>query len=401
MSGLGLTFLRRGGQAHPTAGSDYILSATRGDAEVFRILMANGVSSDGVGITLEDAEKVTSISTWFQGNTIIESFNELQHFKGITTLGTTAASGAPFSGCTNLREVSLPENCTAIGHSAFKGCVNLEYLDGIENATLLRTDALNGCTSLVYDELNLPLLTELQSGALYGVKIRVLRMPNMSKQITATSSSMHYGDREYLEEVYLSEALTTIFSYSFYRYSKLRKVVGSSKMIKIGRSAFGECSALVDLSIGWSSITTLETYVFDGCISLVIDELNLASLSGTQLINAVFRGTKVRRVTAIGSIQKMFASAAGDGVFRNCTELIYANLPSTLIECKAAFQGCTALQTLILNSTTPPTTSSDNLSGTNSTFIIYVPDASVDAYKAASGWSTYASRIKGISEYNG
>jgi hypothetical protein len=28
--------------------------------------------------------------------------------------------------------------------------------------------------------------------------------------------------------------------------------------------------------------------------------------------------------------------------------------------------------------------------------IIYVPSASVDTYKAASGWSTYASRIQAI-----
>jgi hypothetical protein len=31
--------------------------------------------------------------------------------------------------------------------------------------------------------------------------------------------------------------------------------------------------------------------------------------------------------------------------------------------------------------------------------IIYVPDSSVDAYKAAENWSTYASRIYPLSEY--
>ena len=32
---------------------------------------------------------------------------------------------------------------------------------------------------------------------------------------------------------------------------------------------------------------------------------------------------------------------------------------------------------------------------------IYVPNESVEAYKAATTWSGYASRIKGISEYTG
>ena len=44
-----------------------------------------------------------------------------------------------------------------------------------------------------------------------------------------------------------------------------------------------------------------------------------------------------------------------------------------------------------------------SLTGTNafqgaSNAIIYVPDALVNDYKAATNWSTYADRIKGISE---
>jgi hypothetical protein len=33
-----------------------------------------------------------------------------------------------------------------------------------------------------------------------------------------------------------------------------------------------------------------------------------------------------------------------------------------------------------------------------SNVIIYVPDALVNSYKSASNWSTYADRIKGLSE---
>lgn len=103
MSGLGLTFLRRGGQAHPTAGSNYILSATRGDQEVYSVLMAKGVSSDGVGITKEDLEsKVTeNIVNTFKGNTKIVSFDELNYCKKVTSLTDT------FADCTNLAKVGL------------------------------------------------------------------------------------------------------------------------------------------------------------------------------------------------------------------------------------------------------------------------------------------------------
>ena len=70
------------------------------DAEVERVLMSKGVSSDGVGITIEDAEKVTSIGTWFYGNTAIESFDELDYFTGVTSISSNA-----FNGCANLQKL--------------------------------------------------------------------------------------------------------------------------------------------------------------------------------------------------------------------------------------------------------------------------------------------------------
>ena len=55
---------------------------------------------------------------------------------------------------------------------------------------------------------------------------------------------------------------------------------------------------------------------------------------------------------------------------------------------------------IIIEAVTPPTIAGNNkpnLYGAT----IYVPDASVEAYKTAAGWSGFASIIKGISEYTG
>ena len=67
-----------------------------------------------------------------------------------------------------------------------------------------------------------------------------------------------------------------------------------------------------------------------------------------------------------------------------------------------AFWNCTALESLIFRSTTPPTLAGsinalDDLYSVNTNFKIYVPAASVNTYKTASGWSTHASRIYPIS----
>jgi hypothetical protein len=149
MSGLGLTFLRRGGQAHPTAGSDYIKFK---DEEVLRVLMANGVSSDGVGITVDDAAKVTSIGSWFKGNTLIASFDEFIYFTGVTRLGAEELNdnNAAFKGCTSLKSITLPESCKNIGYRVFHGCTALKNIN-LENAERLWLEAFFKCAALDID----------------------------------------------------------------------------------------------------------------------------------------------------------------------------------------------------------------------------------------------------------
>lgn len=74
-----------------------------------------------------------------------------------------------------------------------------------------------------------------------------------------------------------------------------------------------------------------------------------------------------------------------------------ATIPSSVTTIGGRFfRGAAYLTTLICEATTPPTLdTSYTLQGTSLT-AIKVPSASVDAYKAASGWSTWASLITAI-----
>lgn len=62
------------------------------------------------------------------------------------------------------------------------------------------------------------------------------------------------------------------------------------------------------------------------------------------------------------------------------------------------FSGCTSLKEMTWTATTPPTIQSNMWSNCPADMIIYVPDASVSKYKAASQWSSRAAYIKPISE---
>ena len=80
------------------------------------------------------------------------------------------------------------------------------------------------------------------------------------------------------------------------------------------------------------------------------------------------------------------------------------DLPSiTYIE-RQAFYGCTALKTIIIRPSLICGIESSNIfentpiSTSTTEGFIYVPDDLVDSYKSATNWSTYASKIKPISD---
>lgn len=87
----------------------------------------------------------------------------------------------------------------------------------------------------------------------------------------------------------------------------------------------------------------------------------------------------------------------GTTAFAGCTLLASISIPYgiTTID-TGAFADCTLLASVTVQSVTPPSLGSGVFSGTSQNLVIYVPAESVDTYKAASGWSSYASRIQAI-----
>lgn len=90
-------------------------------------------------------------------------------------------------------------------------------------------------------------------------------------------------------------------------------------------------------------------------------------------------------------------------VFDYCKHLITADLGPNLQQIQGrVFQYCTGLTTVIIRNTSAVVTlGSSVFYGTpieSGTGFIYVPDALVSQYQAATNWSAYASKIKGLSE---
>lgn len=83
--------------------------------------------------------------------------------------------------------------------------------------------------------------------------------------------------------------------------------------------------------------------------------------------------------------------------FEHCTGLTTISIPSSVTMIGTdAWQDCTNLVSATIEATTPPVTDNDIFSRATSLTAIYVPAESVEAYKAATGWSNYASLIQAI-----
>jgi hypothetical protein len=84
---------------------------------------------------------------------------------------------------------------------------------------------------------------------------------------------------------------------------------------------------------------------------------------------------------------------------RNCNNLVELEFSNTLTSIAAsALQDNLSILEYTFLSTTPPTLANINaFTNINAACKIYVPDASVAAYKAATNWSTYANYIYPLS----
>ena len=88
-------------------------------------------------------------------------------------------------------------------------------------------------------------------------------------------------------------------------------------------------------------------------------------------------------------------SIGGEAIL-GCASLTSATIGSGVTAItNGVFYNCTALTSVTVNATTPPTFSNMAFDNTNNC-PIYVPAESVNTYKAATNWSTYASRIQAI-----
>lgn len=159
--------------------------------------------------------------------------------------GITHLSGYAFQGCTELKEVTLPESLTSLGRYAFFNCAALERVNLPRGITEIPERSFYLCSSLT--ELTLPdSLTVIGKGAFDGCSA--------------------------LTGLTLPEGVTEIGASAFSGCKKLTRIDLPQGVTELGLNAFYGCSRLEEITFP-EGFTTLGAYALSGCVSLTKLEL--------------------------------------------------------------------------------------------------------------------------------
>ena len=203
----------------------------------------------------------------------------LYKFKPVVGIGEKA-----FSGCSNLKQITIPSGVETIGDYAFSGCESLWSLDIPSSVVGIGEGAFEDCTSLT----SITVANDNQNytsidGNLYNKN---------------GSTLIRYAIGKADSTFTMPNSVTSIASDAFRGCTSLTSVTIGNGVTSIG-SAFSDCRNLTSVTIG-SGVTSIDYSAFRGCTSL----------------------TSVKLPDSVTSI--------GDSAFYGCTGLTSVKLPDSV-----------------------------------------------------------------------
>jgi hypothetical protein len=193
-----------------------------------------------------------------------------------------------FSGCKNLKKISIPVSVEIIGFAAFSGS-GIESIHLPANLKTISTAAFSGCTNLKSVEFP-EALTKIESRAFEKSGLVRMELPDT----VTTMGSDVFSECPNLEFVKLPRNLEVIEMSMFKKCAKLQSVVFPENVKVIGRWAFMWCDELQNFTLP-ESVETIGLQAFIDCESLTevtipanVTIIEQNSFSGCGKLRAIY-----------------------------------------------------------------------------------------------------------------
>lgn len=310
----------------------------------------------------------------------------------------------------SIQRIVIPEGVTSIGNSAFSNCYDLQSIVIPEGVTSIESSAFWKCVNLQSVVIPASVISIGASAFADCVKLRDVKI---SGSLTSIGDSMFYGCYS-LQSINIPEGVTSIGASAFRDCGSLRSVVIPASVTSIGASAFQGCANAV-FSVNVNSFApTASVFMYcrrlTGKLNIIAHEIPHDAFAYTGITSLFCKANKTTRTTGGGAFYACVELARvelpdikeiGSFTFNGCIALSLAIIGDTVTKIdSSAFLNCTSLARLVVKSSTPPTLASDTLKGCNKLTTIYVPDDSLEAYKAATNWIGYAAKIQPLSGFS-
>lgn len=320
-----------------------------------------------------------------------------------------------FYKCTSLKSVTIPNSVTSIGDRAFIDCSSLKGITIPDSVTEIGEWAFYGCTCLSNITISNNIKT-IGEGTFYHCKsLQSIVIPDSVTEIGNDAFDMCFG----LTDITIGNSVEIIGEEAFSECTHVTQITIPDSVSIIGNKAFNCCYCLESITFG-RGVTIIRSDAFAECnklssihISDLVAWCNVKGGSNVPYNKLYLNNELVTDLVIPDGVEIMYVSFEGYNllqsvtipdsvtefydyhVFAECKNLKRVVIGAGMTDLSGwTFSDCTNLEEVYCKAVTPPSGSSF-FYGCDSGYKIYVPRASLNSYKAATGWSNYADRIVG------
>ena len=362
---------------------------------------------------------------------LCEKITSIRIPSSVTSIGYDA-----FYGCNNITSVTIPNSVNKIGERAFSHCENLGEVNIQNGVDTIGEEAFFSCKKL--KTLYLPnSISELGYWAFSDCSIREIHFDgtiedwclSWNTEDDKFTADTAYGGYDFyingkiLENLVIPESITSLNICLFQACSSLKSVVIPNNVTTMqegwmGGLAFENCKNLHSVTLS-NALTKIAGRTFDRCINLTsieipnsIDTIGEYAFADCSNLKSVTIGQNVTHIESYAfsncsSLDSLTIPAnvidIGSSTFDNCTGMKTLVIEDGILELGPTnFSNCTGLTSVTSLAAIPPTMKHIRIiaGGYDNTYYVfdnvdcskiplYVPDESVEDYKAADQWNWF------------